>query len=103
LAKGRPKRKPRATKAGAKQDSGPQPTVNHRITVEAQEGRDTLASERWRHTDRAPTVVEVLDMLDQVEKKLSERDRRIRLEAFAQARAFVPQLAASNFTAPPPL
>lgn len=79
------------------------PPINHRITVEAQEGSKTLESERWPHTQRPPTVSEVLDMRGRLESRLAPRERQIRQHAFAQARAYVPQLAASGYTAPPKL
>jgi hypothetical protein len=42
-------------------------------------------------------------MLDRVEASLSARERKKRAVAFAQARAYVPQLGASGCMAPPPI
>jgi hypothetical protein len=42
-------------------------------------------------------------MLDHVEASLSARERKKRQTAFSQARAYVPQLAATGCTAPPPV
>jgi hypothetical protein len=95
----------RSRKKGDAKEAGPggspQPPA-HRITVEAQ-GGGIQESERWPHPERPPAVAEVLDMLDRLEAKLTARERQLRLAAFAQARAYVPQLAASGYTAPPKL
>jgi hypothetical protein len=42
-------------------------------------------------------------MLDRLEASLPARERKIRVTAFAQARAYIPQLAARGYTAPPPI
>ena len=42
-------------------------------------------------------------MLKELEAKLTERENQVRQQAFAQARAYIPHLAASGYTAPPPL
>ena len=68
-----------------------------------QEGSDTPASERWPHEDHSPTVSDVLTMLDRLGASLSARERKKRATAFAQARAYIPQLAASGCIAPPPI
>jgi hypothetical protein len=74
----------------------------NRITVEAQ-GGGTQQSVRWRHPERPPTVAEVIEMLTELEAKLTEREKQVRQLAFAQARAYIPRLAASGCRAPPPL
>lgn len=96
-------KQPRTRKARPGRAPAPEPSPRHRITVEAQEGSDTLASVRWPHEERPPAVTEVLSMLERLETSLSARERKKRATAFAQARAYVPQLAASGCTAPPPL
>jgi hypothetical protein len=48
-------------------------------------------------------VADVLTLLVRLEAQLSIRERKKRETAFAQARAYVPQLAASGFMAPPPV
>jgi hypothetical protein len=87
--------------ARSKKKPAPLPARN-RITVEAQ-GGGTQESERWPHPQRPPTVAAVLDMLTRLEAKLTTQERQARLQAFAQARAYIPQIAATGYTAPPPL
>src|SRR5207245_724642 len=78
------------------------PPANNRITVEAQGGA-TQESERWPHTERPPTVAEVLEMLARLEAKLTAAELQQRQTAFVQARAHVPRLAAAGVSAPPKL
>jgi hypothetical protein len=78
------------------------PPPQNRITVEAQ-GGGTQESERWSHPQRSPTIAEVLDMLTKLEARLTANERQARQQAFDQARAYIPQIAASGYSAPPPL
>ncbi len=87
--------------ARSKKKAAPPPPPN-RIKVEAQ-GGGTQESESWPNPQQPPTVADVLDMLTKLEAKLTVSERQARQQAFAQARAYVPQLAASGYTAPPPL
>jgi hypothetical protein len=85
----------------ARSKKKPTPPPN-RIKVEAQ-GNGTQQAESWPHPQRAPTVADVLDMLTRLEAKLTASERQVRAHAFAQARAYIPQIAATGYTAPPPL
>jgi hypothetical protein len=101
LAMARARKKRGAKKAAPTNGEASQPPPQHRITVEAQEGSNTIASERWDRPERAPTVKEVLEMLDRLEGKLTAREREVRQRAFAQVRAYVPQIGATPHEAPP--
>src|SRR5258708_17519835 len=85
----------------ARSKKKPSPPPN-RIKVEAQ-GGGTQQAETWPRPQTPPTVADVWEMLTRLEAKLTVGEQQIRQQAFAQARAYIPRLAATGYAAPPPL
>src|SRR5260370_17815767 len=69
----------------------------HRGRVQAQ-GGGTEESVPWTQTS-APTVSDVLRILDELEAKLTPAEKKYREEAFGQARAFVRNVPAPGLSA----
>src|SRR5260370_32567867 len=69
----------------------------HRGRVQAQ-GGGTEESVPWTQTS-APTVADVLRILDELEAKLTPAEKKYREEAFGQARAFVRNVPAPGLSA----